>query len=391
MSKKKTPAKKTLRKATTKKATSARKKPAKKAAPVKKSSAKKTPAKKKAAVKKSTAKKIATRKAPVKKKVVKKAATKKTSAKKASSKRTTPKKTAVKKTAVKKAPVKKKTTKKAATRKTSAKKASTKKTAPRQVSSKTPSTILKTNAPDKKRVFDEKKLTPIVFSLDDVNALLAERKKPSEESKTSKPKVAVKKKSTKSRIIAANEKSPTKKRVLGAASLADILGFDPAKKKNNAFDGEDIPKKWKKYYKLLLDLRNHVQEELDLHTADTLKHASGEDAGDLAHYGNHQADAGTDAFDRDFALSLVSSEQDALNEIEEAIQRMRDGSYGVCEVTGKPINNERLLAVPFARFSVEGQKEYEKNKRRKMSRDPGNIFADGDDTLKLSSDEEDED
>ena len=351
-----------------KKKTATKKAPAKKPAPAKKAAAKKT------AVKKKTPAKKATRKAPAKKA----AAAKKSPAKKQPVK---------KKAAAKKAPAKKAAGKKVPAKKAAAKK----KTAPRPVSSKTPSTILKTNVPDKKRVFDEKKLTPIVFSLDDVNALLATRKKPAEEAVAAKPEAAEKKKKPKSRIIAAEEESPAKKRVLGAASLADILGFDPAKKKNPSIDGEDIPRKWKKYYKLLLDLRSHVQDELDLHTADTLKHASGEDAGDLAHYGNHQADAGTDAFDRDFALSLVSSEQDALNEIEEAIQRMRDGSYGVCEVTGKPINKERLAAVPFARFSIEGQKDYEKNKRRKQSRDPGNLFADGDDSLKLAGDEEDED
>ena len=330
------------------------------------------------------------KKKAVRKTVTKKAAVKKTAAKKKAAIKKSP---APKKKAALKKAVKKKTTanKKSPAATTAKKKAPQSKTSTKKPAAKTPANILKANIPDKKRVFDEKKITPIVFSLDDVNALLASKKAPVEKKNVAKKKAVKKPNGRKSRIIAVTETTPSKKRVLGAASLADILGFDPSKEKSAKQKDDNIPKKWQKYYKLLLELRAHVQEELDLHTADTLKHASGDDAGDLAHYGNHQADAGTDAFDRDFALSLVSSEQDALNEIEEAIQRMRDGSYGVCEVTGKPINNERLLAVPFARFSVEGQKEYEKNKRRKMSRDPGNIFADGDDTLKLSSDEEDED
>ena len=288
--------------------------------------------------------------------------------------------------------------KKAATKKALAKKPATNKSAAKKTktpldSSKTPSSILKTNVPDKKRVFDEKKITPIVFSLDDVNALLATRKKTPEKvakTKAVKPVTPQKKNKPKSRIIKNIENTPAKKRVLGAASLADILGFDPAKKKSANLDGERIPQKWKRYYKLLLDLRKHVLDELDLHTADTLQHTNNDDSGELTHYGNHQADAGTDSFDRDFALSLVSTEQDALNEIEEAIQRMHDGSYGVCEETGKPIKKERLLAVPFTRFSVEGQKEHEKNKRRKQSRDPGSLFGDGDDALKLASNEEGE-
>ena len=332
--------------------------------------------------KKKTATKKTVRKTAVKKKV----ATKKTVAKKTPAKKASKKKVTAKKAVTKKAPVKK-ATKKAPVKKTAAKKAAPKKKATPLDSSKTPSSILKTNVPDKKRVFDEKKITPIVFSLDDVNALIATRKTPTEteeKPKTTKADAPQKKNKPKSRIIADTEATPAKKRVLGAASLADILGFDPAKKETANLDGKEVPQKWKKYYKLLLDLRKHVRDELDLHTADTLKHTNSEDSGDQT----HQADAGTDSFDRDFALSLVSSEQDALNEIEEAIQRMHDGSYGVCEETGKPIKKERLLAVPFTRFSVEGQKEHEKNKRRKQNREMGNLFGDGEDTLKLASNEE---
>ncbi len=325
-----------------------------------KKTVRKTPVKKKMAIK--TAKKKApAKKAVTKKTSAKKVVTKKTTAKKAAKKTTSPKKKAsAKKVAVKKAAVKKAATKKALAKKPATKKSAAKKTKTPLDSSKTPSSILKTNVPDKKRVFDEKKITPIVFSLDDVNALLATRKKTPEKvakTKAVKPVTPQKKNKPKSRIIKNIENTPAKKRVLGAASLADILVFDPSKKKSANLDGERIPQKWKRYYKLLLDLRKHVLDELDLHTADTLQHTNNDDSGELTHYGNHQADAGTDSFDRDFALSLVSTEQDALNEIEEAIQRMHDGSYGVCEETGKPIKKERLLAVPFTRFSVEVQKE----------------------------------
>lgn len=235
---------------------------------------------------------------------------------------------------------------------------------------------------------DDKKATPIVFSLDDVEALMASKRKAQpEEEKKAPVKAAAP--VVKKRVVEVDDQ-PVQKRVLGAASLADILGFNPAEKKApKTLEGTSVPKKWKKFYKLLLDLSGHVRDELDLHTSDTLKHSSREDS-DTSGYGNHQADAATDTFDRDFALSLVSNEQDALNEIEEAIQRIKDGSYGVCEVTGKAIPKERLEAVPFARFSVEGQAEYEKNKRRKVNRDAGGIFGDGTDTPKIVSDEDEE-
>jgi RNA polymerase-binding transcription factor DksA len=59
-------------------------------------------------------------------------------------------------------------------------------------------------------------------------------------------------------------------------------------------------------------------------------------------------------------LSLLSQEQDALYEIEEALKRVDAGTYGICEMSGKPIPHARLEAIPFARFTVECQTQIEK-------------------------------
>jgi DnaK suppressor protein len=80
-------------------------------------------------------------------------------------------------------------------------------------------------------------------------------------------------------------------------------------------------------------------------------------------FGMHQADAGSDAYDRDFALSLLSQEQDALYEIDEALKRIELGSYGKCEMSGKPISHARLEAIPFARYTVECQSQLEKQSK----------------------------
>lgn len=72
-------------------------------------------------------------------------------------------------------------------------------------------------------------------------------------------------------------------------------------------------------------------------------------------FSQHMADAGTDSFDRDLALSRASSEQDALYEIDEAIERIRERSYGICELTGKPIEPARLEAIPWTRFSLNAE------------------------------------
>ncbi|HSH09848.1 MAG TPA: hypothetical protein VK995_05635, partial [Oceanipulchritudo sp.] len=89
-----------------------------------------------------------------------------------------------------------------------------------------------------------------------------------------------------------------------AATLDDILGLSaPAAQKSAS---SKVPRKFQKFYKLLIELRDHVREELNLHSSDTLKRSQKEDAGDIS----ISVDAGTDNFDRDFALSLLSSEQE---------------------------------------------------------------------------------
>jgi len=85
-----------------------------------------------------------------------------------------------------------------------------------------------------------------------------------------------------------------------------------------------------------------------------------ESAQELPGYSLHMADSGTDNFDRDFALSLLSSDQDAVYEIEEALKRIEKKTYGVCELTGKTIPKARLEAIPWTRFTVGAQAQLER-------------------------------
>ena len=209
---------------------------------------------------------------------------------------------------------------------------------------------------------------PIAFSLDEVRAIAKTiTPKNGSEEKVAKPVKPV------TKTTLAIEK-PAKPNHVKAASLADILGFNPKRAESPVNpENREVPEKFKRYYKLLIDLRKHLTEGIELHSEETLKRSSKDDSGDLSSYGQHMADAGTDTFDRDFALSLVSSEQEALTEIDAAIKRIFDGSYGICEITQKPIAKERLLAVPFTRYSAEAQKELEKNRYR--ARTAGGLFG----------------
>jgi RNA polymerase-binding transcription factor DksA len=180
---------------------------------------------------------------------------------------------------------------------------------------------------------------------------------------------------------------PAKPHHIKAASLSEILGFNPKRARAPLpDDGKDVPEKYKRFHKLLLDLRNHLTAGITLHSEETLKRSSKDDSGDLSSYGQHMADAGTDTFDRDFALSLVSSEQEALSEIDAAIKRIHAGTYGICEITQKPISKDRLLAVPFTRHSAEAQKGLERNRYR--ARTAGGLFGElGEEGGKISDED----
>lgn len=77
-------------------------------------------------------------------------------------------------------------------------------------------------------------------------------------------------------------------------------------------------------------------------------------------YSQHQADEGTDDFDRTITLELTSNEYAILKQIERALQKVEDGTYGVCDVTGQEIPLARLEAVPYATMTVGAQEKMEK-------------------------------
>ena len=82
-------------------------------------------------------------------------------------------------------------------------------------------------------------------------------------------------------------------------------------------------------------------------------------AGDLSTLPMHLADLGTDSFEQDITLGLMENESDELHEIEEALERIKDGSFGLCESCKKKIPKERLKAIPYARLCVNCKKKEE--------------------------------
>ena len=82
--------------------------------------------------------------------------------------------------------------------------------------------------------------------------------------------------------------------------------------------------------------------------------------GNPSHMPIHMADVGTDTYDQDFMLGLAEAERHRLREIDEALQRIDDRTYGVCQMTSKPIPKARLNAKPWAKYSIEAAREIER-------------------------------
>src|SRR5438477_11287050 len=141
---------------------------------------------------------------------------------------------------------------------------------------------------------------------------------------------------------------------------AVLLGLNYREKKLDPFV--------RKQKQNLLQLRDAVVDSMAGVAQGTLR--SRAEGSEASAFGMHQADAGSDAYDRDFALSLLSQEQDALYEIEEALKRLELGTYGICEMSGKPIAHPRLEALPFARYTVECQSQIEKQGKVTRARVP---------------------
>jgi len=154
--------------------------------------------------------------------------------------------------------------------------------------------------------------------------------------------------------------TPVRGKTQASATAAAILGRPVSKPQVSIVDARKIKQEWQKFYNNLLELRDQLLAQMS--------GLAKESAQEMPGYSLHMADSGTDNFDRDFALSLLSSDQDAVYEIEEALKRIERKTYGVCELTGKQIPKARLEAIPWTRFTVEAQAQLEKDGALKSRR-----------------------
>lgn len=114
-----------------------------------------------------------------------------------------------------------------------------------------------------------------------------------------------------------------------------------------------------KFKKILLAEKEKILGEINHLAADNLSSTQRDSSGDLSGYAMHMADVGTDNFQRELALGLVSNEQEFLYKIDEALQMIEERTYGKCKSCGKNIKVSRLKALPFAKLCITCQEKAE--------------------------------
>lgn len=197
--------------------------------------------------------------------------------------------------------------------------------------------------------------------------------------------VPAKKTETKKIILNTLPKS-REKRTIGAVSLDDLFGFNPFAKDAVSQEEKLIPEKWLKYYRKLMARKAELQNNISRHSESAFRKEGKEETGDVSAYSQHTADIDNEAFDRDFAISRLGAEQEELAEISIAVERMKKGTYGICEITGRPIPAERLNKVPFTRYSLEGKIEAEKQRRVEARRRLANTTGDISEVIDIEND-----
>lgn len=316
-------------------------------------------AKKKAASKKPTTKKSAAKKSPRPSKAASKASPKtKPAAKKVTSKKSTTKKAASKKPTAKKPATKKATAKKAASKKAASPapaKAAPDRAAPKSVAKKKPASKKKAAA----------------ATADSKNAKTDAKTKPSGKTGRKGITIVTPKQSSKAKSAPSRAAVPALTgSILGmglgsgkplipsgpsaaAIGSAETAGADEeGKKPKSPFTKRQLDR----YSEILIQKRRELLGDIDSMESEALKSQSGS----LSHLPQHMAEQGSETYEQSLSLDLAAADRVLLREIDAALKRIADRTYGLCERTGKPISKERLAELPWARYSIEAAREMER-------------------------------
>ncbi|MBN2511967.1 MAG: hypothetical protein JXB18_03410 [Sedimentisphaerales bacterium] len=126
------------------------------------------------------------------------------------------------------------------------------------------------------------------------------------------------------------------------------------KKKDN---GKMTAKQLEKFRELLLEKRKEILQDVEC-----MEQSIFQSGGELSSMPVHLADMGSDNFEQEFGLGLMAEEKKILVEIDMALRRIEEGTFGICEAMGVPIELTRLEAIPWTRYSLEHARQMEKGR-----------------------------
>lgn len=139
-------------------------------------------------------------------------------------------------------------------------------------------------------------------------------------------------------------------------------GLEIATMKTKRSAAPSILPRWRWHYRTLRALQRRLQQESATERAAV--------AEAIEPHSSHAADSATDEFEHDVALALLSREENALRDVSDALQRITEGRYGICEATGARISAARLRALPWCRYTVEAERRFERSKHAIRARVP---------------------
>ena len=119
-------------------------------------------------------------------------------------------------------------------------------------------------------------------------------------------------------------------------------------------------KELNEFKKIILKRKEEIDDEIKHISDDTLKKSQKDASGDISGYTYHMEDVATDNYDREFSLGLATNDRQSLYDLNDALKRIEDGIFGICEDCKRLITKVRLKAVPQARLCVKCQEKREK-------------------------------
>jgi len=130
------------------------------------------------------------------------------------------------------------------------------------------------------------------------------------------------------------------------------MGKNKRKRRNAKASPKPTARELKEFKKLLLAKRTFITSDLDRLQNETLSKSRQEAAGDISNMPTHMPDIASDNFEQEFSVGLIENVEDEVREIDAALERTEEGTFGICESCGQLIPKARLRAIPYARLCI---------------------------------------